>query len=65
MYILIFEDGTIAKTDILCEDLLSNAADGYVDVIHVDAQTAKIYTPKRIQRLRDSWSEIKVDEIYI
>lgn len=75
MYILIFEDGTIAKTESLCEDLLSNAADGYLDVI--DASNLTIYTPINpsrrpkmtsplggINRLRDAWSEIKDDEVY-
>jgi hypothetical protein len=56
MYILIFEDGTIAKTESLSEALLSNAADGYVDV--VDVSNLTIYTPE------SEWIEIADDIVY-
>lgn len=53
MYIIVFEDGTLAKTDGVSEDLENACIDGFVDIIDISDNE----DPKNLWNGR--WNEIK------
>ena len=58
MFLLIFEDGAIAKAETLSDAELDMCDDGYVDIINITPPEPKLYYKEEWHNIRSVDSEL-------